>query len=377
MSDSFPLAGFAPPIADLSSLPSASLLAKPTRKPPMSFDSFASIPRCFASCSLGQSTDKLSDRLSHLSAAGFTQIELSMPDLVAFASQYFGRDIKDNDYHALCQAGEEVKKLCKAKGLQIFVLQPFANFEGWPEGSDERLDAFNRVAGWVAIMRAVGTETLQVGASDSEGIDTSRDYVVRDLGLLCDLLAIQGFRVAYENWCWSSHAPTWRDVYELVDAVRRAGHPNIGLCLDSFQTAGSEWADPTRAGGLNDDPDRDAKLAQSLDELSKLVPAEMIYFYQVSDAYKVEPPLENRKVKGLRPRGRWSHDYRPLPFEGGYLPVVQVTRAVLKTGFRGTFSVEVFDGGKDGTGKKDVDLEDFANKAKERLERLLSECAEE
>ncbi|CEQ39023.1 SPOSA6832_00517 [Sporobolomyces salmonicolor] len=365
----------------------------------MSLESFASIPRCFASCSLGQSTDKLSDRLAHLSAAGFTQIELSMPDLVAFAAQYLGRDVKETDYHALCQAGEEVKKLCKTKGLQIFVLQPFANFEGWPEGSAERLDAFNRVAGWVAVMRAVGTDTLQVrqpacslvfsttpsltaldpvqvGASDSEGINTSREYVVRDLGLLCDLLAIQGFRVAYENWCWSSHAPTWRDVYDLVDAVRRAGHPNIGLCLDSFQTAGSEWADPTRPDGLDDDPGRDARLARSLEDLSARVPADMIYFYQVSDAYRVEPPLEDKKVKGLRPRGRWSHDYRPLPFDGGYLPVVEVTRAVLKTGFRGTFSVEVFDGGKDGKGK-DVNLEDFANKAKESLERLLRECAKE
>ena len=51
---------------------------------------------------------------------------------------------------------------------------------------------------------------------------------------------------------------------------------------------------------------------------------------------------------GMRPRGRWSHDWRPLPFEGGYLPVVEVVKAVLQTGFRGWFSIEVFNGREDG-----------------------------
>ena len=51
---------------------------------------------------------------------------------------------------------------------------------------------------------------------------------------------------------------------------------------------------------------------------------------------------------GMRPRGRWSHDWRPLPFQGGYLPVVEVVKAVLRTGFRGWFSMEVFDGKEEG-----------------------------
>lgn len=71
----------------------------------------------------------------------------------------------------------------------------------------------------------------------------------------------------------------------------------------------------------------------------------MIYFFQISDAYKMEPRLEKDvDESGLRPRGRWSHDYRPIPFHGGYLPVVDVVRAVLGTGYRSWFSVEVFDG---------------------------------
>jgi hypothetical protein len=42
------------------------------------------------------------------------------------------------------------------------MLQPFANFEGWPKDSPERKDAFERAAGWIEIMKVVGTDILQV-----------------------------------------------------------------------------------------------------------------------------------------------------------------------------------------------------------------------
>jgi hypothetical protein len=42
------------------------------------------------------------------------------------------------------------------------MLQPFSNFEGWEKGSREREDAFARARGWIRIMRAVGTDMLQV-----------------------------------------------------------------------------------------------------------------------------------------------------------------------------------------------------------------------
>jgi hypothetical protein len=57
----------------------------------------------------------------------------------------------------------------------------------------------------------------------------------------------------------------------------------------------------------------------------------------------MDPPLDKKPdEQGLRPRGRWSHDYRPLPYDGGYLLVVEVTKGVLATGFRGWMSIEVF-----------------------------------
>lgn len=111
-----------------------------------------------------------------------------------------------------------------------------------------------------------------------------------------------------------------------------------------------------------------------MEELATSVPADKIYLLQISDAYKVSPPLEDKTIAGLRPRGRWSHDYRPMPYDGGYLPIEDVAKAVLKTGFRGWFSMEIFDSGPQGTGKK-YEMGPFAAKAMDSMQKLLKNCA--
>lgn len=201
-----------------------------------------------------------------------------------------------------------------------------------------------------------------------------RSLFVNDLQQLADMLAKHDFRLAYENWCWSTHAPTWADVWDIVDKVNR---PNIGLCLDTFQTGGYEWADPTTKTGLVDKPKEqlEAEFKKSMQDLAATVPADKIYLLQISDAYKPKTPFDKEvDESGTRPRGRWSHDFRPLPFQG-YLPVVEVAKAVLKTGFRGWFSYEIFDGGEDGTGKE-YELEPFAQDAMDTQKKLLEACAE-
>jgi hypothetical protein len=59
----------------------------------------------------------------------------------------------------------------------------------------------------------------------------------------------------------------------------------------------------------------------------------------------------------------------PLPYDGGYLPVGEATKAVLGTGFRERFSIEVFDGKKYPDG-----MDPYAKKAMSSLERLLEEA---
>lgn len=189
------------------------------------------------------------------------------------------------------------------------------------------------------------------------------------------MLAKRGMRLAYENWCWSTHAPNWKGVWEIVRDVDR---PNIGLCLDTFQTSGGEWGDPTTESGLIEDQGGVEELkkafSSSLAELARSIPQEKIYLLQISDAYRPPKPLERKEIGGLRPRGRWSHDFRPLPYSGGYLPIEEVAKAVLRTGFRGWFSMEVFDGGPDGKGKK-YDMNQYAKEAMTNMQKLLKACA--
>ena len=85
-----------------------------------------------------------------------------MPDILAYGKKISGKDIDPKDYGMLKQVGLDIRRLCEKHRLDILMLQPFANFEGWPKGSEERIDAFERAAGWSQIMEAVGTDMLQV-----------------------------------------------------------------------------------------------------------------------------------------------------------------------------------------------------------------------
>lgn len=121
------------------------------------------IPTCYATCSIGHKKDhNLPAKLKAISEAGFEAIELSMPDVQAYGQELKGKEIDSNDYSTLCEVGSEIKKLCQQHRLKVLMMQPFANFEGWPRGSKERKDAFERAEGWVSVMKAVGTDMLQV-----------------------------------------------------------------------------------------------------------------------------------------------------------------------------------------------------------------------
>ncbi|KAK4616269.1 3-dehydroshikimate dehydratase [Fulvia fulva] len=352
-------------------------------------DSLQNLPLAYASVSIGYKDEHtLPKKLDAIANAGFQAIELGMPDLVAFANQHLktgqqggSKGIGDHDFDDLVSIGKLLKTMLDAKRLKVFMMQPFANFEGWLEASPERKDAWERVEGWTSVMEAVGCDMLQVGSSDSpeEKIGKDRGRFVKDLRELADKLAQKNMRVAYENWCWSTHAPDWADVWDICQKVDR---PNFGLCLDTFQSAGGEWGDPTTKSGILEDgrtPERvEADWKKSCNRLATTVPKDKIYLLQISDAYKVNQPpvgpLEKKEIDGLRPRGRWSHDFRPLPFEG-YLPVVDFTKAVLDTGFRDWFSYEVFELRAPDGKPKEYDIHDFAKQAMNTQKRLVEAVA--
>ncbi|KAH6968172.1 xylose isomerase-like protein [Fusarium avenaceum] len=330
------------------------------------------IPISFASCSIPMKIKaSLPEKLRAMQKSGFDGIELSMSDIISYSELINGSQPMEDDYDTIADVAKQIKALTDELGLKIMMLQPFANFEGWKKGEHdkERKQAFDKARGWIKVMEAAGITLLQVGSSDSEGIASSFDDLAADLAELADMLAEKGFSIAYENWCWATHAPTWKTVWEIV---QKANRPNIGLCLDTFQTAGLEWADPMKADGLAEatsHEERETRWKKSLEDLATTIPGDKIYLLQISDGYKMDPPIEDKKDEsGSRPRCRWSHDYRPLPYDGGYLPVKDMLHAVLKTGFRSWLSVEVFDGTKE----EDTDMNAYTQEAVESLKKLLT-----
>jgi len=129
----------------------------------LQLSSLKTIPVSYATCSIGcKAEHTLPKRLDAISNAGFTAIELSMPDVLEFASLHLRKEVGAYDYDDLVTASKVIKSKCDAKGLKVLMLQPFSNFEGWAEGSSEREDAFRRARGWIKIMEAAGTDMLQV-----------------------------------------------------------------------------------------------------------------------------------------------------------------------------------------------------------------------
>ncbi|KAM0514843.1 hypothetical protein ACHAPE_006518 [Trichoderma viride] len=326
-----------------------------------------SIPTSFASCSIPPYYDaKLPQKLEAIRNAGFDGIEMSMPDIMAYGRDIEGKEIKEDDYDTLSDVAKKIRILTDQLGLVILMLQPFSRFEGWDKDTHakEREEAFTRAKGWIRVMESLGTDMLQVGSSDAPDISSSFDDHAADLQQLADLLAEKGFRLAYENWCWATYASTWKDVWEIS---HKADRKNIGLCLDTFQSAGGEYGDPSTESGYVEDvslAELGDRWQKSLKNLEQTVPGDGILLLQISDAYRMEQPLRNTEE---RARSVWSHDYRPLPFDGGYLPIQGFLNSVLRTGFRGWLSVEVFDSKP----KEKMSMEEYLKAAMQSLTRML------
>lgn len=333
------------------------------------------ISLCYATPSLGMhESHTLDKKISASAKAGYTALEMGMPDLMALAGV---ESDEAKDFDKLYAAAEQAGKLCREAKIQVLVLQPHSNFEGYTDPAT-RKGKFERAERWLKLMAPLSCSMLQVGSNDDRS--TSSDYAViaKDLRELSDLAKKYNVRVAYENWCWGAHINTWRHIYDIMKLVDR---DNFGLNLDTFQTGAREWADPGQKSGLLDLPpeERERRFKKSMEELTNTVKPEEIFFLQVSDAYKVYLTKDNPQWTEDIPEARalLSHSYRPLPYDPkreGYLPVKEVTEAILKTGFRGWFSYEVF---LDEMKEKDFDLEKFAQQGIQSHKKLMEECSSE
>lgn len=158
------------------------------------------------------------------------------------------------DFYRLCDAGKEVKGLCEKLGLEIVMLQPFANFDilkdGKPNPSSERTrsdalkDGSELWKQWALICFRYGAGSLFTSVftaankvSCTKVGPTNSRSESRNVSSSHEVLEPHQLRLAYENLCGATYAPDWKQVWEIVQKVDRT---DVGLCLDTFQTAGGE-----------------------------------------------------------------------------------------------------------------------------------------
>ena len=228
----------------------------------------------------------LEDKLAAAATAGFDGVEIFEPDLVASP-----------------MSPGEVRLRCADLGLSIDLYQPFRDLDST---DDDRLAANHRRAEHkFDVMRALGTDTVLVCSSVAPDAVADPDRLAGQLHGLADRAAERGLRLAYEALAWGRHVDTWEASW---DVVRRADHPALGLCLDSFHVLSR---------------------TSEIDGIAE-IPGEKIFFLQLADA-----PVLSMDVL------QWSRHHRLFPGQGGFdLP--RFLAAVLDAGYAGPLSLEVF-----------------------------------
>ncbi|MER6984674.1 sugar phosphate isomerase/epimerase, partial [Streptomyces carpinensis] len=228
----------------------------------------------------------LTEKLTAASRAGFDGVE-----------------IFENDLLASPRSPEEIRARCADLGLAIELYQPMRDIEAVPRAEFAR--NLRRARKKFELMRRLGADTVLVCSSVSPLARDDDALASEQLSELADLAQDFGIRVAYEALAWGRHVSTYDHAWHIVET---AGHPALGTCLDSFHIL-SRGSDPK---GIED------------------IPGEKIFFLQLADA----PQLAMDVLQ-------WSRHHRCFPGQGGF-DIAGLLRHVLRTGYDGPLSLEVF-----------------------------------
>lgn len=198
----------------------------------------------------------LADKLDAAAHAGFDGVEIFENDLVVSS-----------------WTPEQIRRRCTELGLSVDLYQPLRDFDAaTPETFAANL---RRAEHKLDLMRRLGADTVLVCSSTSQDAVEDDDRLAEQLRVLASKAADRGLRVAYEALAWGRFVATYQHSWEIV---RRADHPALGLCLDSFHvlSRGDDTA------GI------------------RSIPGSKIFFLQLADA----PPLAMDVLQWSRQIGR-------------------------------------------------------------------------
>jgi 4-hydroxyphenylpyruvate dioxygenase len=228
----------------------------------------------------------LRQKLEAAAAARFDAVELFEPDFTSFRGS----------------AGE-VRAVCEDLGLGIDLFQPFRDFEGMPDAAFRR--SLDRAERKFDLMQSLGAPMMLVCSNVSPMALDDPALAAEQLRELAERAARRNLRVGFEALAWGRHVRYWRDAWDIVQA---AGHPHLGLVLDSFHTL-----------SLGDDPSGISDL-----------PGDRLFFVQMADAPRLRLDVID-----------WARHHRNFPGQG-QLDVVGFFERVARCGYHGTLSLEIF-----------------------------------
>ena len=289
-----------------------------------------------ASISLSQYPGHTLDHKIRAAAqAGIAGIEIVYNDLLTYSKA------QNIPIHT---AAERIHTLCLETNLQVLSLAPFENYEGSTTPLKERLALAQH---WLELARLLYAPYLQVPSIFTADCTRDEKTIISDLQQLADLASSNNpvVSIAYEPLSWGTNCSTWESALSIVQRVNR---PNFGLCLDTFHEGTRLWGDNASPTGVQ--MDAETKLRDSLRRFVRDCPREKIFYVQLSDAERFQPPYSLAHPWALPGEAKeftWSKHARPFPLEveyGAYLPVVEIARAwIVEAGFTGWVSMEVFD----------------------------------
>lgn len=228
----------------------------------------------------------LGEKLAAASAAGFDGVELFEPDLIAAPL-----------------APEEVRRRLADLGLVLELYQPLRDLEAVPPALFQR--RLRLIRAKFDLMRRLGAPMALLCSNVSGDAIDDDDLAAGQLAAVADEAQQHGLTVAYEALAWGTHVSDYPHSWEIV---KRAGHPALGVCLDSFHIL----ARGTSLAGLT------------------AIPSGKLFMLQLADA----PRLRMDELQ-------WSRHYRCFPGQGAF-DLAPFLRRVLAAGYDGPLSLEIF-----------------------------------
>ncbi|MEG3147113.1 TIM barrel protein [Sphingomonas sp. RT2P30] len=228
----------------------------------------------------------LEQKLTAIAAAGYDAVEIFEPDLLSCAA-----------------SPREIRCRIEDLGLTCALYQPFRDFEGMP--GELRQRAFDRIEHKFDVMAELGTDRILLCSNCSPHALGEHDRIVDDFRALGERAAARGMLIGYEALAWGRRVFDHRQAWEIVKAV---DHPAIGILLDSFHSLSRDIPS---------------------ESLAEIDPAKIV-FVQLADAPRLSMDLLF-----------WSRHYRCMPGQGD-LPVAGFVAELLKLGYEGPLSLEIF-----------------------------------